>query len=236
MRIFAGPNGSGKTTLVNDLKSKISFGIYVNADDIEKKLNIDQELLFDDFKINVTDSNLKSFFVKESISLTKKDLTKILDSIEVLNNVLFVKSKIDSYFAADISEFIRKQLLFSKISFTYETVMSHSSKIKFLSKAKEDGYKIYLYYIATEDPEININRVSIRVFEKGHNVLSDLIKNRYYRSLNNLKAAIKNTDRAYIFDNSKSMIQLIAEITEGKEVNIIDTNNIPNWFVKSIIH
>ncbi len=35
MRIFAGPNGSGKTSIINRLKDKISFGNYINADDIE---------------------------------------------------------------------------------------------------------------------------------------------------------------------------------------------------------
>jgi predicted ABC-type ATPase len=38
MRVFAGPNGSGKTTILSKLKSSISFGVYVNADDIEKAL------------------------------------------------------------------------------------------------------------------------------------------------------------------------------------------------------
>lgn len=35
MRIFAGPNGSGKTTILTEVQNEISFGIYVNADNIE---------------------------------------------------------------------------------------------------------------------------------------------------------------------------------------------------------
>jgi predicted ABC-type ATPase len=38
MRVFAGPNGSGKTTIIKTLKERIRFGVYVNADDIEKDL------------------------------------------------------------------------------------------------------------------------------------------------------------------------------------------------------
>jgi predicted ABC-type ATPase len=234
MRIFAGPNGSGKTTLVNKLKSEIPFGVYVNADDIEKTLNINKKLSFDQFQIDVTDTNLKSFFKEKSISATKKNINELLDTIEVINNVFSINAKIDSYLAADISEFIRNQLLLNDISFTYETVMSHYNKIEFLKVAQKSGYKVYLYFIGTEDPEININRVGIRVLNKGHNVLSELIKNRYYRSLNNLKYAIEVTNRAYIFDNSKSIIQLVAEITDGKDVSIIDTNNVPQWFIKAI--
>ena len=38
MRVFAGPNGSGKTTIIKSLQQKITFGVYVNADDIESLL------------------------------------------------------------------------------------------------------------------------------------------------------------------------------------------------------
>jgi predicted ABC-type ATPase len=93
--------------------------------------------------------------------------------------------EIDSYFCADIAEFLRQQLLKNGITFTYETVMSYTGKIDFLKRAKESGIGVYLYYIATEDPVININRVSLRVAQLGHNVPDSKVKSRYYNSLNN---------------------------------------------------
>jgi len=122
--------------------------------------------------------------------------------------------------------------LFNNISFTYETVMSHESKIEFLKQAKGKGFRIYLYFIATEDPEINVSRVNVRVAQQGHNVDPEVIKNRYYKSLQHLKAAVKNSNRAYVWDNSGTASLLIAEITDGADVKIIDTEKVPNWFVK----
>lgn len=106
--------------------------------------------------------------------------------------------------------------------------MSDEKKIDFLIKAKEAGYWIYLYFFCTEDPIINISRVEGRVKQNGHPVPPKVIEDRYYRSLSNLKAAIKTSRRAYLFDNSNISI-LVAEITHGTTVNFIDENNVPNW-------
>ncbi len=39
VRFFAEPNGSGKTSLINKLNNIVQFGVYINADDIEKSMN-----------------------------------------------------------------------------------------------------------------------------------------------------------------------------------------------------
>ena len=58
---------------------------------------------------------------------------------------------------------------------TFETVMSSRNKIEFIRKAQKDGYRAYLYFVATEDPLINISRVSHRVKTGGHDVPSDKV-------------------------------------------------------------
>jgi predicted ABC-type ATPase len=144
------------------------------------------------------------------------------------------EQKINSYIAADLAEFIRQKLVKSERSFSYETVMSDRKKIGFLKKAKKAGYRIYLYYFATETPSININRVRIRVAQKGHNVKADVIEKRYYKSLENLKSAVQISDRAYIFDNSLTTV-LIAQITGGENVTIEDKTNVPLWFERYLV-
>lgn len=237
MRIFAGPNGSGKTTIINDLKGKIKFGVYVNADDIEKEIRFHKTLDFKKFKLDITNSKIKHFFKQSRLSPIKHANKNYWQNITVENNKLILenKPKIDSYLAADIAEFIRQNLLKEGISFSYEKVMSHPEKIIFLNKAKKNGYRVYLYYIATEDPSINIKRVKVRVAQEGHNVKSDTITKRYYKSLENLKAAVKQTNRAYLFDNSNKASFLIAEITNGEDVVVIDPEKAPNWFKKYIV-
>lgn len=155
--------------------------------------------------------------------------------MSVKENVLHINTLVDSYLAADLAEFIRQQLLLNEVSFTYETVMSHDGKIAFLQNARDKGYRVYLYFVATEDPEINISRVNVRVAQHGHYVASEVIKKRYFKSLELLKEAVKKTNRAYIWDNSGAASVLLAEVTEGIDVRIFDTNNVPNWFVKYLV-
>lgn len=37
-----------------------------------------------------------------------------------------------------------------------------------MRRASAEGYKVYLYFVSTESPEINKYRVKLRVKEKGH--------------------------------------------------------------------
>ena len=63
LRIFAGPNGSGKTTIINQLKNSISFGVYINADDIEKSFADNGYIDLKDFQLAATTAKLKKHFL-----------------------------------------------------------------------------------------------------------------------------------------------------------------------------
>lgn len=235
MRVFAGPNGSGKTTIIQNLRNVIGFGVYVNADDIEQQLKATKALLFSQYQLQVETENLQSFFKKSTFSPLKRKESDLWSKFHVNNNILHVDAEIDSYLAADLAEFIRQALLENEFSFTYETVMSHTSKLDFMKKAQEKGYRVYLYFVATMDAEINVSRVKLRVAQKGHAVAPKVIRDRYFRSLQFLKEAVKLSDRAYIWDNSGKAAELIAEVTNGVEVSIIDPNEVPAWFVKHLL-
>jgi predicted ABC-type ATPase len=231
MRVFAGPNGSGKTTLLKGLlaENNINLGVYVNADDIELGIALSNTLNFADYQLVVTQEELRYFFKQSSFSPTKRNEPDLSDKLFLLHNCLVIKTKVDSYLAADLAEFIRQKLLITNISFTYETVMSHPGKIDFFRKAQECGYKVYLYFIATQDPEINVARVITRVAQNGHPVAPDIINKRYFASLQNLHKAVKQTNRAFIFDNSERKVMFIAEIKDGSDVLLNDAISIPAW-------
>jgi predicted ABC-type ATPase len=57
--------------------------------------------------------------------------------------------------------------------------MSHFSKIDFMRKASENGFKVYCYFVCTSDPDINLNRVANRIQQGGHAVDPEKIVSRY---------------------------------------------------------
>ena len=135
---------------------------------------------------------------------------------------------VNSYVASVLADFIRHRLLAAGASFTFETVMSSPDKVAFLHKAQQAGFKTYLYYVATEDPAINIARVQHRVATGGHPVPDDKVISRYGRSLELLSDAVSFTSRAYIFDNSGHEQVWIAEVTQGVELEL-KANVMPYW-------
>ncbi len=93
--------------------------------------------------------------------------------------------------------------------------MSSSDKVDFMKEAEQRGYRVYLYFVATDDPAINEDRVRRRVVLGGHSVSSKKIRERYVRSIALMTAACEIADRAYVFDNSGSHHKLLAEIEGG---------------------
>lgn len=231
VRIFAGPNGSGKSVLKKILKPEL-LGVYINPDEIEKKA---RELGFIDlseFEVVTTEAEVISHFAKSSFL---REAKISVEGLQFKDQKLdFSAVKMNSYFASVTADFIRNNLLQRQVSFTFETVMSSEDKIALIKKAKDCGYKTYLYFIATDSPEINVSRVLLRVSQGGHDVPQDKIISRYYRSLDLMFEAIKNSWRAYVFDNSGSTEFLLAEAQEGKIIEL-KTDIIPAWFDKYVM-
>lgn len=234
LRMFAGPNGSGKSTL-KSVVSPTLLGVYLNPDEIEKKIAQDSFLDCGDYGVKTTEQEVLTFFVNSPL-LQKAELDDEAAELRFHDGKLdFFNVNVNSYFASVAADFLRQKLLDQQTSFSFETVMSSPDKVKLLAKAKQMGYRTYLYYVATDDPEINLARVQARVRQGGHDVPPDKIRNRYFRSLDLLLDAIRATDRAYLFDNSRSGVEQtwIAEITSGHDLTI-RTNSLPPWFQRAV--
>ena len=229
LRMFAGPNGSGKSTL-NAVINPSLLGVYVNPDEIEKQIRESGDLLdLSRYGVRTTEKEILDFFMNSRL-LEKMDLLDEASELRFSDDKLcFFAVLVNAYFASVAADFIRQHLLKSATPFSFETVMSSSDKVDFLQIAQQRGFRTYLYYIATEDPVINISRVCHRVKMGGHPVPEDKIISRYYRSLDLLFDAVRYSHRAYIFDNSGSVPLWLAEVTEGKALAMkVDT--VPQWF------
>ena len=215
------------------------MGVYLNPDDIEREIRTSGFLDFSIFDITTTAEKVLSFF-------TNSPFLKSSGLAEAARNLSFAKGRLDfrnievnSYFASVVGDLLRQLLMERKASFTFETVMSHPSKVDFLVQAQSLGYRTYLYFVATDDPTINISRVRNRVKLGGHSVPEDKIEERYHRSLGLLMDAIKYTNRAYVFDNSGDNADgkhtWLAEITDGQKLEL-KTNTIPAWFARTVLY
>lgn len=218
--MFAGPNGSGKSTVYRSLKHNFDIGIYVNADDIELSFQSLGYLKLSDFNLinNNLSSNFSDFITTHSL-FKKAQILGFDVHLELKANKVFrINSQTHSYEASILADYIRQQLILQGKKLTFETVMSHDSKIETLRGSQELGYKNYLYFIYTESVEINKQRVIERVLNGGHQVPIDKIEKRYTKSLNYLKDAIQYTHRTFVFDNSGSKSKLILDICDNEKL------------------
>lgn len=112
--------------------------------------------------------------------------------------------EIDPYAAAEVANQVRWELVGEKESFAFETVFSDpvGEKLQFLETCGARGYTTTLLFIGLASPKLSAERVAMRVSQGGHDVPPDKLKNRFPRTLANLKAAIKSLSHVVVYDNS----------------------------------
>src|SRR5688572_19331757 len=235
---MAGPNGSGKSTVLLEVRKKFYSGPFVNADEIERSFHEKGLInLPSNYDLNIDDHSFAGFIETDGQSWVEKAADENSTvSINSINGMLVVENDPSPYDAAIAADFIRRQLLEKGETFTFETVLSHPSKIDFLKQSFSAGYKNYLYFICTVDPAINIERVRQRIASGGHAVPEDKIEKRYYESLEVLEQIIPLCYRVYFFDNSteERSIEPVAKIDAYKNLAIL-TTDLPWWVQEHVI-
>lgn len=237
MRVFAGPNGSGKSTILQIVKDNhVRLGVYCNADDYKRGINTTHYFDFNSCGLNVNYAEFENSFSSSSL-FKKADGERVLSASRIDGGRLLFETdfEVNDYFTSFLCAYVRNELIANGCSkFTFETVMSHPSKLDFMMKAKEKGYKVYLYFISLTDPSLNVKRVKSRVLQGGHDVPEEKIKERYNRTMDNLLDAILIADKSYIFDNSRQQPVLFATV-EKQQLHIADST-VPIWFNKYVIN
>lgn len=137
--------------------------------------------------------------------------------------------------AAEYATKWRYKCLAEGKSFTFETVFSSEEKLDFLQKAKEAGFFVRFFFVCTEDPIINVERITKRYLSGGHEVPISKIINRFYKSLEQAASAVEIVDRAYFYDNSieNENPRLVLRTVDGTTYKTYE-NPLPEW-VKPIV-
>ncbi len=108
-----------------------------------------------------------------------------------------------AYRAAEIAAKRRQEHLEQGRSFVTETVFSHPSKLDLIRHCRAAGFRIMLFHIGVEHPDLSVARVKERVKEGGHPVPENKIRQRYDRNGPLIRQAALVSDIAHIFDNSR---------------------------------
>ncbi|MGK6315004.1 zeta toxin family protein [Neorhizobium sp. DT-125] len=106
-----------------------------------------------------------------------------------------------------------------RVDFTYETTLSSHQSINLLKRAKEEGYRTLLIFIALNSADLHVARVQQRVQQGGHNIPEPIIRRRYDLAFENLKKAFLFCEAIVIYDNSSSDgYRELLEIEDGRIV------------------
>lgn len=99
-----------------------------------------------------------------------------------------------------------------------ETVLSTDKYRRLVIAAKERQFEFRLIFVMLETPELNVERVRLRVSKGGHDVPEAKIRARWKRSLEQLPWFLEQADQAALFDNSGAVPRLIGQKLSGSIV------------------
>lgn len=230
VRIFAGPNGSGKSSAYLEFAKKYDPGIYINADEIEKILTTQRLIDLTELGLEIQPATFEIFQRLPHVSSLMQKAALENQPIDIFlkaNCLVNPNHSSNSYEAAFVGQLLRHLCVKSGKSFTFETVFSHASKIDEIAAIKKQGFKTYLYFVCTDDVEINKQRVLIRTKKGGHPVPNERIESRYLSSLEALEHALNLVDTIYFIDNSKSL-EVVA-IKRNSQLELLE-HTAPQWF------
>lgn len=136
------------------------------------------------------------------------------------------KNEADQVKAGRIAIKLRRDCIEKGLSFNQETTLTGNSIIKLVDQVKEKGYKVHLFYVGVNSPEIAKERIAGRVKKGGHDIPNETVEKRYYESIDNLKIILPKVDLAEIYDNSKFYT---LAITKNEEIIRLQTRELPEW-------
>lgn len=96
-----------------------------------------------------------------------------------------------------------------------ETVLSTDKYRRLVLAAKKKRFEFRLIYVVLASPDLNVERVRLRVKKGGHDVPEAKIRGRWFKSLRQLPWFLEQADRAWVFDNSGAVPRQIGLKHDG---------------------
>lgn len=101
-----------------------------------------------------------------------------------------------------------------------------------LDQAKAAGYSTKVLFISTEDANLNVGRVLVRMSRGGQAVPVSSVIDSYRESTKNLSGVSKHADELLVYDNTahRPGFRVVAQFVGGKLSKTAQT--IPDWAAK----
>jgi predicted ABC-type ATPase len=138
-----------------------------------------------------------------------------------VNIDLIVLRELNGYTAENLAkaELIARErmrvLLQERKDFMIESNLSKSFDYDWIGSMRRNGYDTVLFFLGTNDVEINKNRVKARILEGGHAVADPIIEQRYQTGLSYLKSKVLDFSEATIVDVSGHQPCIMAQLRQG---------------------
>jgi predicted ABC-type ATPase len=162
--------------------------------------------------------------------LTLEPLGLPFVNADLLARIVFPEDpEAHSYEAAQLAERQRLELLQEGVSFCFETVYSHPSKIDFIAQAKALGYQIIMVWIHLESPALNLARIACRVREGGHDVPAEKVRSRIPRLLHQVRTSLPLVDVLRIYENSSAQAPFRPVLTLSHGTLRLHQEPLPHW-------
>lgn len=91
-----------------------------------------------------------------------------------------------------------------------ETVLSSPKYRRLVEKAKAHGFEVCFVYVYLDSVDLQLDRIRARVAKGGHDVPPDKVATRRERSFEQMPWFFVNAERAWVFDNSGDIPDLVA--------------------------
>lgn len=117
--------------------------------------------------------------------------------------------------------------LAARQSLSMETTLSGHSALRRMERAKAAGYEVTLIYVALNDPQLNVDRVTERARQGGHFIEPETVRRRVGSSLDNLPRALAIADQSVVLDNSGPAHRRVLEVADGRLT--FQAERLPRW-------
>lgn len=111
-----------------------------------------------------------------------------------------------------------------------ETILTATNQREYIAELKNAGCKITMYYVGTESPMININRIARKAILKEKECDIDKVYSRFFKSLAGAISLIDHINDLYLLDNSEDgeAPVIVGHFHDGKLMSGLN-ENAPDW-------